>query len=201
LEERYMKRVLVLMVVIAFASVSTSYSAIEVGNAGFDDAPIVDNWAEDLTPWQTLNEGGGWAAWISENYYAGEPPTVPAIYTTGDHVWQDLSAAFAEGETYEFSIDVGTSTGGDFDWTIYIYDVTTGYTSPLATESGVIPGESQWYRQSVSYTATAAEADHNIGIGFTGGYYAMFDNASVIPEPATLCLLGLGALMFRRRRA
>ncbi len=181
------KKMLVAFLAIGLLMAVNSWAGIPVGNAGFDDHPISGNWTADITPWVTPNDAGGWAAWVSENYYNGEPPTVPAIYTTTDNIYQELAANFQAGVPYVFSIDVGTRSGhAPVNWTIYIFDATAGdYTQPLAVVSSTDPGQEpvpesgKWYRKSVTYVADASVAGHKIGIGFTGSYYALFDNAAV----------------------
>jgi MYXO-CTERM domain-containing protein len=57
---------------------------------------------------------------------------------------------------------------------------------------------------NVAYASGAAYSGMLLGSGLTSaGYDAVFDNVSVSvsPEPVTLALLGMGALVLRRRRA
>jgi hypothetical protein len=187
-----------------------------VGNAGFDDTPLAPGgYTYSLGAWQTINEGGGPPAWISNGYYANESaPNSAAMYTTSDDVWQELTGTFVAGVTYTFSMDIGTrsSTQSDpFSWRLFLFNATDGdRTTPVAEATGTFSasatGGDPWNigGAAVQYTATAADEGDLIGIGLGGpatSYYTLYDNALVIPEPSSIVLLllgGVGVLAVRR---
>jgi hypothetical protein len=177
--------------------VGTSIGNVFVGNAKFEDAPLEEGgWTYAITPWVCDNIVGGWAAWISYGSTLYEPePITPAIYDEGNIVYQALSATYEEGGAYVFSIDVAIWDNDDV-WEIFFYDATTGdHLTHLVSLTSADPGQEpigvlhQWFRKSVTCVATASEAGHRIGIGFSGtgsyGEGTMFDNATVdIPTTA-----------------
>ncbi len=181
-----MKRLIILAVVLALAP--AGFGDITVGNASFDEglsdaAGFGNLYSYDFAPWTTGNGSG----WIGNGYYAGAPAGDGWYFVLqgGTVVSQTLDATFSEGVTYYFNLDVGTYVDEEYDWEMFMFDATGGDpATPLASISGRVMGgmdgnPSIWYNQTVSYTATAAEAGNNIGIGFTGEYYALFDHASV----------------------
>ena len=205
------KKFVIFMAVLALANVS--FGAITVGNPSFDEDGVSGTYSYSWAPWKT----SGWT-WLGNGYYAGAPAGDGWYVITAGATWfQDLGASFADGETIEFSIDIGTydngAQAGDA-WTIFLYDATAdpgtdgsaAPISPLASATGLLSNEATplgvWYNKTVSFTATAAEDGHAIGIGFAGDYYTLFDHATAVPEPVTVSLLGLGALgLIRRKRS
>lgn len=83
----------------------------------------------------------------------------------------------------------------------------------VANQVGITTSYSPWTLYTVSYTTTASDIGKVVGMGFgsDGGYntggassYTYLDNASlsVVPEPGSAFLGGLGLLaLLRRRRA
>ncbi len=190
-----MKKYIVVMIVLAVSAVSTA--AVTVDNSGFEDAGIAaGGYSYSYTPWESLNEGGGYTPWLSNGYYSPEMGTT-IMYTTGDNVYQALTETFVEGTTYEFSMTVGLGHGGSSDnWTLYFYNgdavissVSDLTAATLASTGGVLPSSpdgSSGTAKTVSYTATAADAGKKIGIGFNGDYYTQFDNAIITDTPGVV---------------
>ncbi|MCD6394488.1 MAG: immunoglobulin domain-containing protein [Planctomycetes bacterium] len=188
-----MKELIILAAVLALAA--ASFGAINVGNASFDeglsDAGSYGNtYSYDWSPWKT----SGWS-WLGNGFYTGAPAGDGWYVITANATWfQGLSATFTEGQTIDFSIDVGTYNNGaqsGDNWTIFLYDATVdpgvdyaaAPTSILTAVNGRLSDEAPpggvWYNKTVLYTATAAEDGHAIGIGFAGDYYTLLDHASV----------------------
>ena len=198
--------------------------ALIVPDASFEDAPEVPNgglaYVKDVTtPWSRTLNGG--EPWIGKNYVDdGGFPQVgggyPQVGYDGDsyayinysYIHQQLDATYTDGVTYELSVWCSTrldeiteqrifgsfTVGGDGDgWT---------NATELDIDSQEITNSTSshtWYEHTFTYTAGAAEAGQAIGIAFFGDYI-MVDNVTLVPEPMTIGLLGLGTVMLRRRK-
>jgi hypothetical protein len=173
--------------------------SLAVSNPSFDEDGVTGSYSYNWSPWKT----DAWS-WLGNGYYENAPAGDSWYVITANAIWfQDLAATFTEGETINFSIDIGTYdqdwADDDMDWSIYLYDATVdpgvdwvdptpgaAPTSILATLSGTLATQAEWYNETVSYTATASEEGHLIGIMLSGNYYTLFDHATVTtPTPPT----------------
>jgi len=153
--------------------------------------------------WQTLDatfETG--KTYTLSSYLAGDTDAGEDASDAADRSWlyiyhadttPDLDTVFFDGDSLygvSFNRDGSSSTSAG-----------TG----TATNAGwTIGGGKEWGLATISYTATPADDGRPIGIGIYGSADSAFDDIgfSVVPEPATtiLCGIGMAGLAACRRR-
>ena len=119
---------------------------------------------------------------------------------------QNTAATFVTGVNYTLSAWVGWRNDNTGTWSpdakIEFLSAGTVVKTSLVIPS---PGQGQWHRVVLNYLATAADSGKQIGVGLlgsTGNVQINWDNVTLVPEPTTLLLLGLGfaLLAFSTRR-
>lgn len=146
------------------------------------------------------------------NGYSGNPAAIDGSYLAwaegSGSIWQDVGTAVA-GTTYMLNVDILHRTeyamGGMISLNIGGTEVATG----IGTDNGF----GTWNNWTAIYTATAEDEGKTVTIVLShngsSGSQADFDNvrldASAVPEPASVSLMGIGALSmatarFRKRR-
>jgi hypothetical protein len=187
----------VLFLVFLLSIVGSGFGEIFIGNADFEDEPLNEgDYTYDILPWlyDYYDATGDWPAWISNGWYAWEPdPKTQVMFTCDTIVYQTLSSTYEEDGIYIYSADVALHTDDD-DWGMYLYDATAGnHKTPIVSRFSSDAGEepitvySQWFNKSITFIASASEAEHQIGVAITGGWDTMFDNLVLTP-PAGACL-------------
>ncbi len=225
-----MKKLVISLVVISFVCAGAA-QAITVGNFSFEEPGTVKmgNWT-DVPDWSSdtvasdsgveLGGSPGNGDWNGYLMVGGDPP-----------VWQLTGCEVAEGDVFALTIDagIGWMDGPDsivgststLNMKLYYYD-DNDERSPIKNRDVVITTDSigpNWggvfsgwdeYTLNVDIDSECPEAvGHNIGIEFlgvshegSGGCWMGIDDVRLVPEPATMMLLGLGSLaLLKRRRA
>jgi len=219
------KRTFLAVVAAAIFALSATAGAavIPVVNPGFEDPVLAeDDWTWlDIPGWTPVGgEGSGvWNVTLSDFDPVVAPEGQNVLYTenaVGDAggVAQVLTETFAANTDYTLTVEVGNS----------YYYYFSGYSVQLLAGGVVIaedndtlwPDYRKWATSTVAYTYDPADsalvgqpleirlltlaldkdsppAGEVVGVEF--------DAVSLIPEPATLALLGLGALMLKRKRS
>ena len=185
-----------------FLAATSASAAITLTNPSFEAGST-------SPPAGWLTDVGG----ASRNGNASLPSTdgIRDVWTnTGYTVYQTVGEVIQLGTTYTLTIDIGTRGWATATGTFRLYGDAGFATAIGGAESAVaVTTDNTWITdQSVSFTATAAEAGQLLGVSFgtTAGTQNEWDNvrltAVAVPEPTTTALLGLGglALILRRRK-
>ncbi len=189
-----MKKVLLILAVLAVAGIANANQLV------FDNADFEDG----LTGWGQAGAG----TVFSSPATGGNPDGYGIMDQTSGGGWGVLVATDAgiplaslgltAGETYTFTMDMiqlaGTGNAG-LKLESWAGGVNLDYTADM-----VVPITSEWATYSWDYTINAA-ADAIKCVAIWGGSSSVgYDNLSVVPEPTTMALLGLGGLLLRRRK-
>jgi hypothetical protein len=200
-----MKKVLILLAIFAMAGIASAANLLTNGDfaLGSDGTTAPNNAA---LAWSQYNSSGGW----NNRETSGNP--VPGDYLMaigcaggyGAFAWQDVVGT--AGTIYKLSADSSL----DNWWKnagylkIEFYDagaVMVGFAeSPHWAQAGYDTGL-PWANYSITGTAPAGTVTVRSMLGTWGeGGTARFDNAVLVPEPATMIMLGLGSLFMARRK-
>lgn len=220
---------LAMFMAVAVCAVGVQADIIPLVNGGFEE-PWTEYWymtvdtgvGGEVAPGWTVSQGaafGGvaYADWATEGYQAFWIQTNNGLHDmpydlgyTQQAVRQVTGALASEGLEYNLSFDY---TGG-WGWAnlkelsarILIDGVVVSSVEAYDITAGV-----GWFSYSTSYIATAADAGKAIGVEFyfnNAGNEAWhstsyIDNVTLtaVPEPASLVMLGLGALTLLRKRS
>ena len=193
-----------------------SHAGVPGGTVGFANVPI-DDWTTFGTVLVFSPEDPGATFYNPQDvlilpgqgdWLAGTQSGLSNAGAGGSGLYQTLAETYVEGVEYTFSLWVGgsyESPGGTN--TIGFATTAEDLNGPLlASNSVAFPAAGpNWVQNSVSYTATAADAGQNIRIilGTTDANGSQtFDLTEVdaVPEPSSLALLALGGLLAARRR-
>lgn len=174
-------------------------------------AELVQNYdfsGADESPWL---HAGYWGSWVdlADDYYRGAG-WGDGISWTNNYVYQDTGAVFQANTVYTMEIEWRDGTGaaaGSFNNVQLVLNETTGWTDVAAILSGPNVGGLTWQKATLVFdTATnPSVVGRGIGVGVRNmdlvvGAWMDVNYVSLVPEPATMILLGLGGLVLRKRR-
>jgi hypothetical protein len=148
---------------------------VDLDSDTFADAVQYNSWADS---------GGGQAGWTDSWYN-----TQVVIEDETEYIFTVSMVSYASGTATPFSMQ---SIEGDV-WSVIVSDSPT-----IAVDV--------FTDYSISFSTIGNGPNDNlvgneIGIGISPGWWnnMAVDHASIVPEPATMLLLGLGALVIRKR--
>ena len=219
-----MKRCKTVLTVVAalFVLSASAGGAIPVENSGFE-LPVrgEDGWTWLNVPGWTqvgVDSIGVWNVTLSDFDPVIAPEGENVAYTeqaptnTASGLGQVLTELFAADTDYTLTVEVGNSWS--YYWSGYSVQLLAGGTIIAEDNNTLWPDYMKWATSTVDYTYDSGDSGLvgqpleirllNLGIDMDVAQPDVvgveFDDVVLIPEPATMALLGLGALMLKRRK-
>lgn len=185
------------------------YVCMLISAVGMSQANLVNNGDFDGNVSGWSNNGGGGSGYDSN--FGG----ATLGWWDGIAFWQKTGAVYQADTEYIMTIIARTGDGQMEGVQLNLIDVTSGWVNLVAQDfwfpaedEGQSPGD--WRTFSVTYDTTndPSVVGNTIGVGFTArdtndwGQYGWLHVQSVtlVPEPATLLILGWGGLLARRQK-
>ena len=160
----------------------------------------------DASGWMMTNIDIGWGGWSSQGNPGGSfvLNNLPSS-STEPTIGQTINS-LTVGDTYVVSGDY-QMLGGKNSTDVNSFGIAIDGTFMFETIAPTNPTDHNWYNFSFLYTATSSSALVSLSSKINGtDFYYGIDNISMeaVPEPNSLCLIGLGGIMgamfFRNRK-
>ncbi len=205
-----MRKLIVCLIVLVFAAVPASAMVLDGSFEGF--AAVGSGWTaiaydgDTFGAW-TAHMPAGRNAWLYDDATITVPDGTTSLHLGDGYdigAVSQLVSGFSIGATYEVSLAAiayadGTSHPGGG---LKVTDLGTGLDDldvTFVVNPGTVYSGEPWIYSSFLFTASNTELELSIS-NPTNGYALHVDDVTIVPEPATICLLGLGGLLLRRRR-